>query len=147
MDRPVRGHPDHARPDRGGSESVRRRTGAHQRGRGHRGKRGPGRTGRIGHFGLSSKRRRLGRPPMTYPALRAYARGVTATVPTENGPSNVRMTPAAIDALHELARPQAEAVARAIAAIGHTEGKPVAAPQGNGRQYYAMVTDDHAPRS
>src|SRR5262249_41113328 len=104
-----------------------------------------GRTGRIGHFGLSSKRRRLGRPPMTYPALRAYARGVTATVPTENGPSNVRMTPAAIDALHELPRPQAEAGARAIAALGHTEGKPVAAPQGNGRQYYAMVTDDDAP--
>jgi len=55
------------------------------------------------------------------------------------------MTPAAIDALHELARPQAEAVARAIASIGQTEGKPVAAPQGNGRQYYAMVPDDDAP--
>jgi hypothetical protein len=61
------------------------------------------------------------------------------------------MTPAAIDALHELARPQAESVARAIAAIGQTPGKPVTAPQegngnGNGRQYYAMVPDnDQAP--
>jgi hypothetical protein len=55
------------------------------------------------------------------------------------------MTPAAIDALHELARPQAEAVARAIASIGQTELKPVAAPQGNGRQYYAVVPDDDAP--
>jgi hypothetical protein len=82
---------------------------------------------------------------MTYPGARAYPRGVTTTVPTENGPSNVRMTPAAIDALHELARPQAEAVARAIASIGQAEGKPVAAPHGNGRQYYAMVTDDDAP--
>ena len=82
---------------------------------------------------------------MTYPGARAYARGVTPTVPTESGPSNVRMTPAAIDALHELARPQAEAVARAIASIGQAEGKPVAAPQGNGRQYYAMVPDDDAP--
>ena len=76
---------------------------------------------------------------MTYPGARAYPRGMTPTVPTENGPSNVRMTPAAIDALHELARPQAEAVARAIASIGQTELKPVAAPQGNGRQYYAVT--------
>ena len=82
---------------------------------------------------------------MTYPGARAYPRGMTPTVPTENGPSNVRMTPAAIDALHELARPQAEAVARAIASIGQTELKPVAAPQGNGRQYFAVVPDDDAP--
>jgi hypothetical protein len=67
-------------------------------------------------------------------------------VPAENGQANVRMTPAAIDALHELARPQAESVARAIAAIGQTEGKPVEAPQENGRQYYVMVPgDDQAP--
>jgi hypothetical protein len=65
-------------------------------------------------------------------------------VSTESGQANVRMTPAAIDALHELARPLAEAVARAIAAIGQTEGKPVVAPEGNGngRQYLAMVPDD-----
>ena len=79
---------------------------------------------------------------MTYQATRAYAGGVTATVPTENGQSNVRMTPAAIDALHELARPHAESVARAIAAIGQAPGNPVAAPEGNGRQYLAMVPDD-----
>ena len=82
---------------------------------------------------------------MTYTGARAYPRRMTATVPTDNGQSNVRMTPAAIDALHHLARPQAEAVARAIASIGQTEGKPVAAPQGNGRQYYAMVPDHDAP--
>ena len=82
---------------------------------------------------------------MTYPSASAYPRRVTATVPTDSGQSNVRMTPAAIDALHHLARPQAEAVARAIASIGQTEGKPVAPPQGNGRQYFAMVTDDDAP--
>jgi hypothetical protein len=52
------------------------------------------------------------------------------------------MTPAAIDALHGLARPQAESVARAIAAIGQVPGKPVAAPEGNGRQYLALVPDD-----
>jgi hypothetical protein len=79
---------------------------------------------------------------MTHPATRAYPRRVTATVPTDNGPSNVRMTPAAIDALHHLARPQAEAVARAIASIGQAEGKPVAAPAVNGRSYLAMVPDD-----
>jgi hypothetical protein len=79
---------------------------------------------------------------MTNQGTRAYAEGVTATVPSENGQSNVRMTPAAIDALHELARPLAESVARAIAAIGQTEGNPVAAPEGNGRQYLAMVPDD-----
>jgi hypothetical protein len=54
------------------------------------------------------------------------------------------MTPAAIDALHKLARPQAESVARAIAAIGQVPGKPVVAPNGNGngRQYLAIVPDD-----
>jgi hypothetical protein len=84
--------------------------------------------------------------PHDLPGHSAYADGMTATVPTANGQSNVRMTPAAIDALHELARPQAESVARAIAAIGRTEGKPVAAPEGNGRQYLAMVPDeDEAP--
>jgi hypothetical protein len=71
-----------------------------------------------------------------------YAREMTATVPTENGQSNVRMTPAAIDALRELARPQAESVARAIAAIGQTEGTPLDAPSANGRKYLAMVPDD-----
>ena len=83
-------------------------------------------------------------PPMTYQGTRTYAGGVTATVPTENGQANVRMTPAAIDALHELARPQAESVARAIAAIGQVPGKPVEAPNGNGngRQYLAIVPDD-----
>jgi hypothetical protein len=69
---------------------------------------------------------------------------VTETVPTDSGPSNVRMTPAAIDALHELARPQAESVARAIASIGQVPGNPVEAPNGNGngRQYLAIVPDD-----
>jgi hypothetical protein len=79
---------------------------------------------------------------MTNRAPQTYAREMTATVPTQNGQSNVRMTPAAIDALHELARPQAESVARAIAAIGQTPGKPVKAPDVNGRQYLAMVPDD-----
>ena len=55
------------------------------------------------------------------------------------------MTQPAIDSLRELARPQAEAVARAIAAIGTTEGKKVVAPAENGRQYYAMVPDHDAP--
>jgi hypothetical protein len=81
-------------------------------------------------------------PPMTYQGTRTYAGGVTATLPTEHGQASVRMTPAAIDALHELARPQAESVARAIAAIGQIPGRPVEAPQENGRQYYAMVPDD-----
>jgi len=81
---------------------------------------------------------------MTYLGAATYAGGVTATVPTDSGPSNVRMTPAAIDALHKLARPQAESVARAIAAIGQVPGKPVEAPNGNGngRQYLAIVPDD-----
>jgi hypothetical protein len=52
------------------------------------------------------------------------------------------MTSAAIDALHKLARPQAESVARAIATIGQVPGKPVEAPGGNGRQYLAVVPDD-----
>jgi hypothetical protein len=87
---------------------------------------------------------------MTYLGTRTYPGGMTATAPAGNGQANVRMTPAAIDALHELASPQAKSVARAIAAIGRTEGKPVAAPQGtaqdNGRQYLAMVpADDQAP--
>jgi hypothetical protein len=93
-------------------------------------------------------------PSMTYRRIRTYPEGVTATAPGENGQANVRMTPTAIDALRELARPQAESVARAIAAIGQAEGRPVAIPQdaqqengnGNGRQYLAMVPDDdHAP--
>ena len=79
---------------------------------------------------------------MTYQGPWTYAGGVTATVPTESGQANVRMTPAAIDALHELGRPKAESVARAIAAVGQTQGKPVEAPQENGRQYYAIVPDD-----
>lgn len=89
---------------------------------------------------------------MTYPDARTYSSGMTATAPAGNGQPNVRMTPTAIDALRELARPQAESVARAIAAIGQAEGKQVAIPQdaqqenGNGRQYLAMVPDDdHAP--
>jgi hypothetical protein len=93
-------------------------------------------------------------PSMAYRRTRTYPEGVTATAPDENGQATVRMTPTAIDALRELARPQAESVARAIAAIGQTAGKPVAIPQdaqqengnGNGRQYLAMVSDDdHAP--
>ncbi len=79
---------------------------------------------------------------MTYWHTQTYPREMTATVPAENGQSSVRMTPAAIDALRELARPHAESVARAIAAIGQAPGKPVAAPEGNGRQYLAMVPDD-----
>lgn len=81
---------------------------------------------------------------MTYLDVATYPGRVTATVPTDGGPSNVRMTPAAIGALRELARPQAESVARAIAAIGQVPGKPVDAPNGNGngRQYLAMVPDD-----
>lgn len=83
---------------------------------------------------------------MTYRHTQTYARKMTATVPTENGQSNVRMTPVAIDALRDLSRPQAESVARAIAAIGQAPGKPVAAPEGNGRRYLAMVPgDDQAP--
>src|SRR5215472_4397824 len=84
---------------------------------------------------------------MTYPGDATYPGSMAATVPTDNGPteggpSNVRMTPAAIGGLRELARPQAESVARAIAAIGQVPGKPVEAPNGNGRQYLAVVPDD-----
>ena len=83
---------------------------------------------------------------MTYIGAPTYAGGVTATVPTDSGPPNVRMTPAAIDALHKLARPQAESVARAIASIGQVPGNPVEAPNGNGngngRRYLAIVPDD-----
>jgi hypothetical protein len=83
---------------------------------------------------------------VTYIGIRTYAKGMTATVPTEHGQSNVRMTPAVIESLRELARPQAESVARAIAAIGQAPGRPVAAPKGNGRQYLAVVPDnDKAP--
>lgn len=81
---------------------------------------------------------------MTYRRPQAYAREMTATVPTESGQSNVRMTSAAIDALHQLARPAAESVARAIAVIGLAPGNPVAAADGNGRKYLAMVPDDDA---
>jgi len=63
-------------------------------------------------------------------------------VPAENGQSNVRMTQSAVEALHGLARPQAESVARAIATIGQAEGEPVEAPEGNGRKYLVMVPDD-----
>jgi hypothetical protein len=82
---------------------------------------------------------------MTYIDAAIYPGRVTATVPTDGGPSNVRMTPAAIGALRELARPQAESVARAIAAIGQTPGNPVVAPNGNGgngKRYLAVVPDD-----
>ena len=81
---------------------------------------------------------------MTDLGAATYPGNVTATVPTEGGPSNVRMTPAAIGALRGLVRPQAESVARAIAAIGQVPGNPVEAPSGNGngRQYLAVVPDD-----
>jgi hypothetical protein len=85
---------------------------------------------------------------MTYLEAATYSDVVTAAVPTDSGPSDVRMTPAAIDALHKLARPQAESVARAIAAIGQTPGNPVVAPNGNGngKNYLAIVPeDDKAP--
>jgi len=81
---------------------------------------------------------------MTYLGTPTYSGGVTATVPTDSGPSNVRMTTAAIAALHTLARPQAESVARAIASIGQVPGNPVESPNGNGngKQYLALVPDD-----
>jgi len=81
---------------------------------------------------------------VTYRGAATYAGGVTETVPTDSGPSNVRMTTAAIAALHKLARPQAESVARAIASIGQVPGNPVEGPNGNGngRQYLAIVPDD-----
>jgi hypothetical protein len=81
---------------------------------------------------------------MTYLGAATYSGVVTAAVPTDSGPSNVRMTPAAIGSLRELARPEAESVARAIAAIGQTPGNPVVAPNGNGngKNYLAIVPDD-----
>lgn len=81
---------------------------------------------------------------MTYLGAATYPGSMTATVPTDSGASNVRMTPAAVGALRKLARPQAESVARAIATIGQARGKPVEAPNGNGngRQYLAIVPDD-----
>lgn len=75
------------------------------------------------------------------PGHPAYAGRVTAAVSMQSGPSNVRMTPSAIEALRELERPQAESVARAIAAIGQAEGKPVVA-RDDGKQYLVMVPDD-----
>jgi hypothetical protein len=64
---------------------------------------------------------------------------MTAALRAHNGQPDVRMTPAAIKALHDLARPEAESVARAIAAIGTAKGTPVASRNANGRQYMAMV--------
>lgn len=69
------------------------------------------------------------------------------TTMTENdigaGPDSggVRMTKAAVASLRKLAREEAEPVARAIAAIGVTEGKP-AVSGSNGTQYFAMVPDE-----
>lgn len=66
---------------------------------------------------------------------------------TENdiaaGPDSagVRMTKAAVESLRKLERTEAEAVAKAIAAIGVADGKPVVSAS-NGRQYFAMVPDD-----
>lgn len=81
---------------------------------------------------------------MTYRGSRIYPEGVTVTVPTEDEQLTVRMTPSAVEALRQLARPQAESVARAIAKIGHAAGRPVTAPpdNDNGRQYFAMVPRD-----
>jgi hypothetical protein len=66
---------------------------------------------------------------------------------TENdigaGPDSggVRMTKSAVAALRNLQRPEAESVAKAIAAIGQVEGKPVVSGE-NGTQYFAIVPDD-----
>lgn len=80
------------------------------------------------------------------PGTPAYPGNMTAALSTEYGQSDVRMTPAAIKALRGLARPEAESVAHAIAAIGTAEGTPVASPNANGRQYMAMVpADEKAP--
>jgi hypothetical protein len=74
--------------------------------------------------------------------------GVTVTASTDSaasGPANVKMTPAAVEELAHLAPPQAESVARAIAAIGQVEGKPVEAAGEAGEagaKYLAMVPDD-----
>ncbi len=65
---------------------------------------------------------------MTYPGTRAYAGAVTVAPPIENatpaegGQGDVRMTPAAIEALRALDRRQAESVARAIAATNDPSG-------------------------
>jgi hypothetical protein len=53
----------------------------------------------------------------------------------------VRMTRIAVESLRKLERAEAESVAKAIAAIGQADGKPVVAGE-NGTQYYAMVPDD-----
>lgn len=85
---------------------------------------------------------------MAYRGSRIYPEGVTVTVPIENEQLTVRMTPSAVEALRDLARPQAESVARAIATIGQTEGRLVVVPpdSDNGRRYFAMVPDsDDAP--
>jgi hypothetical protein len=80
------------------------------------------------------------------PGSSAYPGNMTATFSTENGQPDVRMTPAAIKALYDLARPEAVSVARAIAAIGKAAGTPVASPNANGRQYMALVpADEKAP--
>ncbi len=81
---------------------------------------------------------------MAYPGTPIYAEEVTAIPPTEGAQSKVRMTPSAVKALRELARPHAESVARAIAGIGRAEGRLVALPPDDvdGRQYFAMVPDD-----
>src|SRR5215470_16222089 len=66
---------------------------------------------------------------------------------TENdigaGPDSggVRMTKNAVATLRNLQRPEAESVAKAIAAIGQVEGKPVVAGE-NGTQYFAIVPGD-----
>lgn len=66
---------------------------------------------------------------------------------TENdivaGPDSggVRMTRIAVESLRKLERDEAESVAKAIAAIGQAQGKPVVAGE-NGTQYFAMVPDD-----
>jgi hypothetical protein len=66
---------------------------------------------------------------------------------TENdiaaGPDSggVLMTRTAVESLRKLERPEAESVAKAIAAIGQAEGKPAVAGE-NGTQYFAMVPDD-----
>ena len=53
----------------------------------------------------------------------------------------VRMTKSAVAALRNLQRPEAESVAKAIAAIGQVEGKPIVSGE-NGMQYFAIVPGD-----
>ena len=67
-----------------------------------------------------------------------------STESSESWQADVLMTPAAVEELAKLDRQQAESVARAIAAIGEVEGKPVDAPDEAGRKYLAMVPDDQA---